>query len=297
MRVGFRLPTSGRRVDANALLRQARALEAAGAASLWLSDHVVQPTVIRSRYPYAADGTAAWDPTGDYLEAVTVLAALAVATERVELGTAVLVVPQRAPVLLAKQLATVSALAGGRLALGVGAGWLAEEFAALGADFASRGRLLDEGIAVLRQAWTGTLPPRSGLQATWTDELAVRPVPVVPIPILVGGMGPAAMRRVARAGNGWVAQVRADGEGLAALADGVRALGAALTEAGRARDDVRIVVRCSGSASPSVVAALARGMAALGAGDVILDAPADADDAGERLAAIAAALADEGPAG
>ncbi|MFW8745246.1 LLM class flavin-dependent oxidoreductase, partial [Mesorhizobium japonicum] len=138
MLIGVRLPTAGPAASRDGLLDAARELEQAGAEALWVSDHVVQPREIASPYPYAEDGRATWDPTVPQLEAVTALAAVAAVTTRVRLGTAVLVLPQRQPVLLAQQLAAVDVIAGGRLVIGVGAGWLAEEFAALGVDFARR---------------------------------------------------------------------------------------------------------------------------------------------------------------
>lgn len=299
IRLGFRLPTSGAGIDPAEVIGTARALEDAGAASLWVSDHVVQPTVIRSRYPYSADGRAAWDPTADYLEAVTTLAAVAVATERVELGTAVLVLPQRSPILLAKQLATVSAFARGRLALGVGAGWLEEEFAALGADFSARGRVLDEWIGVLRRAWTGALPPFDGEHVAWSDELAVRPTPVAPIPVLIGGMGAAALRRVVRHGDGWIAQIAADappsgGSGLGTVAAAVARLREAMAEAGRPFDSLRVVVRCSGPLSGPRLVALVGAFADLGVADLVLDTPRDAAAAATQVALVAEASADRG---
>ena len=159
MSIGAKLTHTGP-VDPVDVPGMAMALEAAGFASAWVSDHVVMPQTIASRYPFAADGRATWSPRVPYLEAVTVLAAAAAVTSTIRLGTAVLVLPQRNPVLTAKQLATVSALSGGRLSVGVGAGWLREEFDALHAPFEGRGANLETWVDVLRDCWTGAPPER-----------------------------------------------------------------------------------------------------------------------------------------
>lgn len=273
MRIGVRLPTAGPAASRDGILGAARGLEAAGAEALWVSDHVVQPRAIASPYPYAADGRATWDPAVPQLEAVTALAAVAAVTTHAVLGTAVLVLPQRQPVLLAQQLAAVDVIAGGRLVIGVGAGWLAEEFAALGADFARRGALLDEGIAVLRSSWAGepVATPSHPIPA----GIVAAPVPAAPIRILVGGMSGVAMRRAARLGDGWIAQVAADAEGVAAISEGRRRLHDAALAAGRDPGELRIAARVSG---PGAAPGLVRDLAAAGVGDAILDAPADPAD-------------------
>ena len=130
-------------------------MEASGFASLWVSDHVVMPATVTSRYPYASDGVATWATDEPWYDSIVALAMAAAVTESVELGTAVLVLPQRQPVVLAKQVASLDRLAGGRVVLGVGAGWLAEEFAALATPFEARGRAPTSGSILLRSCWTG----------------------------------------------------------------------------------------------------------------------------------------------
>src|SRR3954451_21630340 len=133
MLIGAKLPASGP-LHAG-VAEHAVALERAGFDSLWVSDHIVMPAEIGSRYPFAADGRATWPTDTPYLDALIALALAAAVTERVRLGTVLLVLPLRNPVELAKQAATIDAASGGRLELGVGAGWLAEEFAALNVPF------------------------------------------------------------------------------------------------------------------------------------------------------------------
>ena len=159
MRIGAKVPNFGPLVAERGFAALAGELEAVGFDSLWLSDHVVIPTDPASRYPFSADGKASSRPGTPWFDALVSLAQLAAATTQVEIGIGVLVLPLREPVTLAKQLASIDVLAGGRVTLGVGAGWLAEEFAALGVPFSSRGARMDEAIDVLRAVWTGSPEP------------------------------------------------------------------------------------------------------------------------------------------
>src|SRR5207249_4441736 len=121
-----------------------------------VSDHVVFPHTVRSRYPFAPNGRVTWPVDIDYIEPVVALSAITSVTSRAEIGTSVLILPTRNPVLFAKQAACIDVLSGGRLVLGVGAGWLREEFSALRSDFESRGAVLDEWLDIARRCWTGS---------------------------------------------------------------------------------------------------------------------------------------------
>src|SRR3954447_13512804 len=123
MRIGAKLPNSGPLTD-RGIPQLARTLEDAGFDSLWVPDHVVLPRVMASRYPFSADGRATWATDIPYFDALIALSLAAAVTERVGLGTAILVLPQRQPIVTAKQLASLDAASGGRLTVGVGAGWL-----------------------------------------------------------------------------------------------------------------------------------------------------------------------------
>src|SRR5262245_48583876 len=135
VRIGAKLPNSGAVALQRGIPEMARALEDAGFDSLWVSDHVVMPAAIDSRYPFSRDGRATWATDTPYVDALVALALAAAVTRRVTLGTAVLVLPLRHPIVFAKQAASIDAASGGRLQLGVGAGWLAEEFEALDVPF------------------------------------------------------------------------------------------------------------------------------------------------------------------
>jgi probable F420-dependent oxidoreductase len=203
MKVGVHLPQWGPDATRDGVLTVARMAEEAGLDSVWVADHVVYPQRSTSTYPYRADGPpfAALD---GFLDAFTTLAAVAGATERIMLGTSVLVLPMRDPLEVAKSVATLDVLSSGRVIVGTGAGWWREEFEALGAPFAGRGKRMDEQIEILRQLWTeGVVRKHRGHYSY--DELVSRPLPIQPggPRIMIGGMGPAARRRAAMLGDGW----------------------------------------------------------------------------------------------
>ncbi len=211
-RLGVKVPVLGRQPVDPGLTAIGAAAEAAGADMLWASDHIVITEHTNSRYPYSSDGNVMWQPDTECLESLTACTWLAAATERASVGTAVLVLPQRDPILLAKTAATIDWLSGGRMVLGVGAGWYAEEYAALGWDFATRGRRMNEALEVLRACWTGRPGPFEGEFFTIPAGVLCFPAPARPagIPLMVGGMRKVSLDRVARLGDGWVALTRWD---------------------------------------------------------------------------------------
>jgi probable F420-dependent oxidoreductase len=265
MRIGVKLPHTGGAV-ATQVAERARALELAGFDSLWVSDHVVLPAAIESHYPFAADGRATWPTDTPYLEAVVTLAVAAAATERIGLGTAALVLPQRNPVLLAKQVASVDAIAGGRVALGIGAGWLREEFDALDSPFDSRGARMVEWISLLRDCWTGRPAAHSGHYELPADTL-VLPPPAHDVPLYVGGHSRTALRRAGRLGDGWLAQQSVPDLDPARLAAEI----AVVTEAGGDRPHVVLrLVESLGRAAE--VAGRIGELRAAGVDEIIVDA-------------------------
>lgn len=204
MKIGLVLPTTAPVASARAIADVARHAEMLGMDAVWVIDHIAIPRHMASRSLYTPDGTypspdPPWEP-------LSVLAYVAAQTERIRLGTAVLVLPYRHPLTVAKTAATVDALSGGRLDLGVAPGWLAEEFGALGIDgFSDRGAMTDEHIAAMKEAW-GSDPCTFHGRFYDFDELNVSPKPVQRPhpPLLVGGISDAALRRAARA-EGWLA--------------------------------------------------------------------------------------------
>jgi probable F420-dependent oxidoreductase len=280
MRVGAKLPNSGVLPVSLGVPRMASELEASGFASLWVSDHVVMPRTVESRYPYAGDGVASWATDDPWYDAIVALAMAAAVTESVELGTAVLVLPQRQPVVLAKQLASLDRLAGGRVVLGVGSGWLAEEFAALATPFETRGRRTDEWIDLLRACWSGRPAAVDGEHYQLPADVVCEPTPARPIPILVGGMTGPALRRARERGDGWLAIQPADALDIAAI----EAVADRLDGVGRR------VLRIVGSAGrgPEIAAALPA-LATAGITDVVVDVDWDGDVPAQAAALLAAA--------
>ena len=182
--IGVKLPHTGTAAMERGVASLATQLEAAGFDSLWVSDHIVFPKVIESNYPFAADGKATWSTEIPYAESLISLAVAAAVTERVRLGTGVLVLPLRNPVLMAKQAATIDALSGGRLELGLGAGWLKEEFDALNMPFETRGPRMVEWIALLRECWTGAPAGRDSDHYVLPADTVVLPRPESGIPLM-----------------------------------------------------------------------------------------------------------------
>lgn len=200
---GCHLPMFGPIATRGNVLAFARTMEALGYESLWASDHVVLPYSIKSKYPYNSSGQFPLPPTSAFLEPLTTLALVAGVTERARLGTSILVLPHRHPVLAAKTLATLDHLAEGRVILGVGVGWMREEIEILGGNYDRRGAWSDEAIRIMRACWSQERARYRGEFFSF-DEIGVVPQPIrQAIPIWVGGHTPRALRRVAELGDGW----------------------------------------------------------------------------------------------
>jgi probable F420-dependent oxidoreductase len=189
VRVGVHLPQYGRTASTEAIERAARHAEELGFADVWVSDHVVVPADQGYPSPYL------YDP----LVTLTYAAAI---TRRVGLGTSVLVAPQHTPLWLANVLASLDAISGGRLTVGIGVGWSEGEFAALGASFHDRGRRTDEIIDLLRACWRDDPTTFAGEHYSFAD-VRLLPKPAHDIPIWVGGGGEAAHRRAVERGDGF----------------------------------------------------------------------------------------------
>jgi probable F420-dependent oxidoreductase len=286
MRIGAKLPNSGPLPLRLGIPAMAQTLERAGFDSLWVSDHIVLPETIGSRYPFAADGRATWATDTPYLDALIALALAAAATERVRLGTAVLVAPLRNPVELAKQAASIDVASGGRLELGVGAGWLEEEFAALNVPFEGRGGRLVEWMELARACWTGRPAAHASDRYTLAEGVLCLPTPAHAIPLLVGGHSPVALRRAGRVGDGWLAQQSALELDPAELATAI----AQVAEA--AGGPPRVVLRIVDSLERAdLVAARLDELRDAGVGEVIVDVPVEGDAPARALEILRSAVA------
>jgi probable F420-dependent oxidoreductase len=204
MRIGLHALGIGTGARPEIIRAVAAAAEAAGFATLWAGEHVVMMDEPQSRYPYSADGRISVPAHTDWLDPLLALTYAAAATSQIGLATGVLLLPEHNPVLAAKQIATLDVLSGGRLTLGVGVGWSADEFAALGVPFARRGARTAEYLTALRTLWSQDVATFHGEFVSF-DAVRVYPKPVRGgrIPVVAGGNSDAALRRVAALADGW----------------------------------------------------------------------------------------------
>jgi len=208
-------------IDGASALDICRRAEDAGFESLWGGEHVVLPDSFVSRYPYTADGKIPAEPDTPIPDPLIWLAFAAAATSKLRLGTCILIVPQRNPLVLAKELATLDQLSGGRVELGLGVGWLKEEFDALGIPWQRRGARNDEYIAAMRALWSG---PHAEFHGEFVDfdPATCSPRPVNgSIPVIVGGDSDAALQRAVRIADGYFPG-EGDSQRLSALLDRLR---------------------------------------------------------------------------
>ncbi len=204
MKFGLRYCNTGQYTNPTRAVELVQAGEAAGFESVWTVEHTVIPAGYQSTYPYSPDGKMAGGiddfPLPDPLIWMSYVAA---ATREIKLATGILILPQHNPVITAKQVATLDHMSGGRVLLGIGVGWLKEEFDAIGASFADRGARTDEYVAAMRALWSEASPSFEGEFVTFRDAYC-QPQPVNgTVPIIVGGHSPAAARRAGRLGDGF----------------------------------------------------------------------------------------------
>ncbi len=171
--------------------------------TLVLSDHVVHPATIQSKYPYAEDGQRPWQTPDPWPDVWVAIAAMGAVTTRLEFMTGVYVVPMRHPFHLAKALGTAQVMTGGRVSLGLGLGWMRDEFALLGEDFDTRAARAEEMVEVMRKLWSGEMVEHHGRFYDF-GPLNMRPPVPHTIPIVVGGVTEAAYKRVGRFADGWI---------------------------------------------------------------------------------------------
>ena len=203
MKFGIAFANVGPFARPDAAAEFAQAAEAAGFESIWTVEHVVVPAGYQSTYPYDPSGKMPGPEESPIPDPLVWLAYVAAATSTIRLGTGILILPQRSPVVLAKETATLDMMSGGRLELGVGVGWLEEEFQAIGVPFAERGKRTDESVAALRELWTGEPASYHGDYYDFTDCISM-PAPTQPtIPVHIGGHTEIAARRAGRLGDGF----------------------------------------------------------------------------------------------
>jgi probable F420-dependent oxidoreductase len=255
VRLGIHLPQFREPVAGDVLARAAADAEAAGADDLWVSDHVLLP----------AGSTR---PPESFHDPLTVLTWAAASTRRAGLGTSVLVAPYRHPVLLAKALASLDALSGGRVICGLASGWHEGEFAALGVPFGERGARTDEAIRVMRALWSGEGDVAGRFTRVEGVRLSPPPARAGGPPIWIGGNSDAALRRAARLGDGWHTNLSEPGR----VGELLAALDARL--AAGSRDRAGLVVSARIRAWPEDLRELAPRLRDLGVEHLLVDLPA-----------------------
>lgn len=204
MDFGIRYCNTGPYVDPERAVELVQAAEDAGFESAWTVEHTVIPLGYESHYEYAEGGRIPGaDEDVNFPDPLIWMAYVAAATSRIRLATGILILPLHNPVHVAKQVSTLDHMSGGRVMLGIGVGWLEEEFDVLGASFHDRGRRTDDYIEAMRELWRSDRPTHDGPHVSFTNAL-MRPKPVNgTVPIIIGGQSPAAARRAGRLGDGF----------------------------------------------------------------------------------------------
>ena len=272
MEIGVRLPATGGGSTPEKIVTVARWAQELGFHSVWVADHIILPNQVESTYPYAGGGPWPYPSDTPYFDSLLALAWAGAVAPDLKLGTSVVVLPMRHPVVFAKQVATLDRLTGGRALLGVGAGWMAEEFALVDAEFEHRGSRAREMVALMRELWTGENVEFQG-RFYQVSGARMHPTPVRgQVPILWGGHTDAALRHVARLGDGW----HPSSLTLDRLRDGIGRLRQFSEEAGRDPDSLIIAPRPS--SGYSVTAETHAAHVELGVSHVMIDPPQNAPD-------------------
>ena len=204
MRFGVHLVAAGQMIEGDAIARVATRAEELGYDSLWVSDHIIFPAELASPYPYSPDGKLPLDPDNPFLEPFTVLSYAAAVTKTIKIGTSVIIVPYRDPIITAKIVSTLDVLSGGRFIFGVGIGWMEEEFKALRLEKKNRVPQTREALEAMVACWTQAEPEYRGRFYDFADiRFAPKPLQKPYPPIWFGGTSEPALKRAVALGSGW----------------------------------------------------------------------------------------------
>jgi probable F420-dependent oxidoreductase len=265
MKLGLMFANSGPFANPEMLAHLATTAERCGFESIWTVEHVVIPQDYKSPYPYSSTGKIPGGEDVDIPDPLLPLAYAAAVTKNLKLGTGILILPQRHPLYVAKEVATLDKLSNGRVIFGIGSGWLKEEFDSLGLDFHKRGAMTDESIRALRILWSENAASFGGKHFKF-DKVKCFPKPVQKggVPIVIGGHSTAAARRAGRLGDGFFPAL---GE-----ADKLKELFAIMSDEAKkaGRDPKKIELSCMGRARLDSLKALAD----LGIARVVIAPPA-----------------------
>lgn len=283
MLIGMTVPNTGPLANCDAVVVIAEAAEAAGLDSVWVADHVIVPQVSSQDYPYSRQPGVSLAPSHAFLDPIVALAAISARTQRLLLCTGVYLLPLRHPLISAKMIASLDRLSGGRVRLGVGLGWIREEYTALSVDWNARGQMFDEAIDYLRELWRAPMPDFSG-QFWHAEGFGFEPKPESgQVPLLIGGLNDAARRRAAKRGDGWHL-IDVEPEEVAAFA---ASLAADCVEAGRNPGEVPISIYLSTLFTKDAVAPSNRAFPLMGTPEQVTQRLIAYRDAGVAHAALA----------
>jgi probable F420-dependent oxidoreductase len=267
MKFGIAFANIGPCVEPEPACHLARTAEDAGFESIWTVDHVVVPAGYRSTYPYDPTGRLPSQDDSPFPDPLIWLAYVARETSRIRLATGILILPERNPVVLAKQLATLDTLSSGRVTLGVGIGWMQEEYEAVGVPFEQRAERMEEYIGAMRALWTEDRPTFDGRFVSVKDAILAPRPPGGTVPIHIGGHSAAAARRAGRIGDGFFPfGVRPDELGRL-----VTIMRRAAEDAGRDPSTIELTVSSTILDDDRAVAE-ARELGALGVGRIVVPA-------------------------
>jgi len=235
MKIGL-IPANIGAPSGEMMIGMAKLAEQIGFESIWTFEHVIVPIDYQSKYPYSADGKMGVDPDANFVDPLIALTAIAAQTSTIRLGTGVNILSQASPIYVAKQAASLDFVSNGRFELGVGIGWLREEFQACGTPFERRGARFDDYIQAMRKVWSGDVVEHKSEFLDWTGFKS-KPTPVQdPFPVVIGGTKGKAFERTAKYGNGWFAPTASPDQ----LAPYLAELDAACSEEGRDRSEIEI---------------------------------------------------------
>jgi probable F420-dependent oxidoreductase len=235
MKIGL-IPVNVGVPNAQAMVGMAQLAEAVGFESVWTFEHAIVPIDYQSKYPYSPDGKMGVDPEANFVDPLIALTAIAAQTKTIRLGTGVNILSQANPLYVAKQAASLDFVSNGRFELGVGIGWLREEFQAAGTPFERRGARFDDYVQAMRKVWSGETVEHKSEFLDWTGFKSY-PVPIQnPFPVVIGGTKGKAFERTARYGNGWFAPTASHDQ----LAPLIEQLDAACAEVGRDRAEIEV---------------------------------------------------------
>ena len=286
IKIGAFLPSAGEFPSKFGVNNMAIKLEELGFSSLWVSDHILMPETIKADYPFAKDGKATWDTNIPWYDSLILLAMAASVTRKIKLGTAIIVLPLRHPIIFAKQTATIDELSKGRLELGIGAGWLSDEFDALNIDFKSRGKKLEDWIKISRNCWTGAPKSFKSDHYNLPEGFLTLPKPYKNnIPFYIGGHSKFALKRAATLADGWLPQQSALSIDPSKLVEPIQIMRKEAKLAGKNPNELKIVLRINQSAnSTNIIAENLDLLSEIGVNEIIVDLDWSSDSAPEKTA-------------